>query len=504
MAASLFRLFRRTLFMVFPFALGASAYFVHQAFSLEGQAAGVAELPPKAEAALGLEEFRSFEADLALLALAEAPSDLCSDELGAIYVLQRDGRILRIAGKEAGEGATLSASTLYADLARLGAVGIGEEAEGAEGAEDDGGPAGGLPADYRALAMHPDFLVPDRPGFGRFYAVVGESAGTASADFRPEFGSDREHHQDVLYEYVVAHPLSARFRGIRREVLRLSQPGPDHNLESLAFDSLGRLYLAVGDGASGKVASGAPSNNASSLANAYGKILRIDPLGDNAANGRYGIPESNPFRLVTEALPELWAFGLRSPHRLHYDPYLQSIGIHETSPRGVGRLHFSRRGAEHFGWDLSEVSGFFQTAQRSRLDEIVTAPVLSLAPPAPGATADDAGAAPSAGSVVYRGERFPALAGRLVVAASGGRVVVAPASGAGLADPPAVYRFDSLGGKEFAAIKTSRDGEILLLCTDGSLYEVRKHHASGRTDRQSKPLYCAVSDPVGAMPGRQE
>ena len=53
----------------------------------------------------------------------------------------------------------------------------------------------------------------------------------------------------------------------------------------------GLLYVGVADGGSG----GDPLNLAQNLNSAFGKILRIDPLGENSANGKYGIPASNPF-----------------------------------------------------------------------------------------------------------------------------------------------------------------------------------------------------------------
>ena len=36
-------------------------------------------------------------------------------------------------------------------------------------------------------------------------------------------------------------------------------------------------------------------NVAQNLGSSFGKILRIDPLGNNSANGKYGIPKDNPF-----------------------------------------------------------------------------------------------------------------------------------------------------------------------------------------------------------------
>ena len=53
----------------------------------------------------------------------------------------------------------------------------------------------------------------------------------------------------------------------------------------------GLLYVGLADGGS----RGDPMNLAQNLASAFGKILRIDPLGRNSKNRKYGVPASNPF-----------------------------------------------------------------------------------------------------------------------------------------------------------------------------------------------------------------
>jgi hypothetical protein len=57
-----------------------------------------------------------------------------------------------------------------------------------------------------------------------------------------------------------------------------------------------------------------------------GKILRIIPdLNEHvdsstvSGNGRYRIPDDNPFVSVDGARKEIWAYGLRNPHRLSWD-----------------------------------------------------------------------------------------------------------------------------------------------------------------------------------------
>src|SRR5436309_9991620 len=116
-----------------------------------------------------------------------------------------------------------------------------------------------------------------------------------------------------------------------------------------------------------------------------GKILRIIP--DLAAhtststvsdNGRYRIPNDNPFVSMTGARKEIWAYGLRNPHRLHWaiDPDNQqnnrrianSIGLHTWET--VNIVH---KGA-NYGYSLREGTEALlpgnQTAKLPELDEI--------------------------------------------------------------------------------------------------------------------------------------
>jgi glucose/arabinose dehydrogenase len=80
----------------------------------------------------------------------------------------------------------------------------------------------------------------------------------------------------------------------------------------------GKLYICIGDGQS--TIKGFPLNT-SRLDAILGSILRIDPSGNNSANGKYGIPSDNPW--VGDADPntlgEIWAMGFRNPHRISWD-----------------------------------------------------------------------------------------------------------------------------------------------------------------------------------------
>lgn len=398
-----------------------------------------------------------FAGEPALIARADEPVDLSFDEFGNTYALERSGRILRIA---AGEDAD---APVYAVL-------------------DQGGVERSL--GYTAVAWHPDFFRKNRPGYGRFYIVVAEESGSGTPDFLPESGSGRECHQDVVYEYRAEHPLSPRFKGDRRELMRFQQLGSEHNVRGLCFDPAGHLYIAVGDGAEEAVGGKSTSRNASSLTNAFGKVLRVNPTGDNSANGAYGIPESNPFRAVTDALPELWAYGLRAPHQLSYDPLLEVLYVCESEPGGIDQIEVSSHGGEHFGWDLNAHAAHLGPAAQSRLSGVVTPAVISLdrRSGALGATV---------GSMVYRGETFPSLAGKLIFADHDGQILAVGEPG--IAGPEA-WRLDlpQLKARKFVGLRAGPRGEVILLCEDGDILGLRKPESVGSGSKSYKPVFCAV------------
>src|SRR5207248_2472722 len=90
----------------------------------------------------------------------------------------------------------------------------------------------------------------------------------------------------------------------------INQPYSNHNGGQLQFGPDGYLYVGMGDGGSG----GDPQNNAQNLMSLLGKMLRLDV---NAA-APY-IPPSNPFVGNANALPEIWAYGVRNPWRFSFD-----------------------------------------------------------------------------------------------------------------------------------------------------------------------------------------
>ena len=54
------------------------------------------------------------------------------------------------------------------------------------------------------------------------------------------------------------------------------------------------------------------------LTKPLGKILRIDPTPSGEQG--YTVPVDNPFVGRSDALGEIWAYGLRNPWRFSFDP----------------------------------------------------------------------------------------------------------------------------------------------------------------------------------------
>lgn len=137
----------------------------------------------------------------------------------------------------------------------------------------------------------------------------------------------------VLIEWRDRNPSNTTFEGTAREVLRLQHPLAPHPLAEMTFNPVARpgdpdwrvMYLGAGDAQSGEQRD-SRRLNPQRLDTLVGKILRISPdLREHtktsavSENGRYRIPNDNPFATVDGARKEIWAYGLRNPHRLIWD-----------------------------------------------------------------------------------------------------------------------------------------------------------------------------------------
>jgi glucose/arabinose dehydrogenase len=88
--------------------------------------------------------------------------------------------------------------------------------------------------------------------------------------------------QTVVAEFVLEPRTLSVDPKLAREVLRFDQPFLNNNGGDLKFGPDGMLYISTGDGGD----HGDPLNNAQSLGNLLGKILRVDVNGNSPAPSR--------------------------------------------------------------------------------------------------------------------------------------------------------------------------------------------------------------------------
>ena len=138
----------------------------------------------------------------------------------------------------------------------------------------------------------------------------------------------------------------------------VDQPFSNHNGGHLAFGPDGYLYIGMGDGGSG----GDPLNHAQNPSSLLGKMLRIDVNVPDADPRGYRIPEDNPFvdRQPIDALPEIWAFGLRNPWRYSFDDWTHggtgALVIADVGQVAREEVNWEPRGmgGRNYGWRLRE------------------------------------------------------------------------------------------------------------------------------------------------------
>jgi len=134
-------------------------------------------------------------------------------------------------------------------------------------------------------------------------------------------------------------------------LLEIDQPRNNHNAGDMHFGPDGFLYIATGDGGGG----GDQFGNSQNLNTLLGCILRIDV--DNQSNGsNYAIPPDNPFVNTPGTKAEIWAYGLRNPWRISFDPknddlYIADVG--QGAREEVSLIPVGQSG-RNLGWPCRE------------------------------------------------------------------------------------------------------------------------------------------------------
>jgi hypothetical protein len=272
----------------------------------------------------------------------------------------------------------------------------------------------------QSFALHPRFSQQGAPGYGKFYTWMDTSNMMPAPDFMPASGgATPPTHDTVLLEWTAKTAAAATYDGgPPRELMRLRQPFANHNAGQLGFNpdaapgapDYGLLFVGVADGGSG----GDPLRMAQNMGSIFGKILRIDPLGTNSANKKYGIPAGNPFIGQAGALPEIYAYGVRNPQRFSWDSRNGRLFLADIGQNIVEEVSVITPGA-NLGWN--EWEGSYRYISREavnlaapRADPKVTYPIVEYGQLDPLLQPQSA----VTGVVAYRGNRVPQLANLLI------------------------------------------------------------------------------------------
>ncbi|WP_250006155.1 sorbosone dehydrogenase family protein [Actinoplanes sp. M2I2] len=277
----------------------------------------------------------------------------------------------------------------------------------------------GLGQGFGYVAFHPDFR-----RNGQFYTIHTEQAAQTTAV--PDYAQATVLYHGVINEWKATDPAADTFAGTHRELLRIGFGGQIHGIQEINFNptarrgsaDYGKLYLAVGDGGLG-VNNTDPQN----LALPHGKLLRIDPAGTDAPNGKYGIPRDNPFAGQAGAAGEIYSYGYRDPHRFSWDRATGKLYLGHIGEHAIEAIYEVRAG-DNMGWSEREGAFVFDKTPATPCDRLFPLPaddsgyVYPVAAydhnPAPGWNCtSDVGVA-VAGGFVYRGRDVPALRGKYV------------------------------------------------------------------------------------------
>jgi glucose/arabinose dehydrogenase len=274
---------------------------------------------------------------------------------------------------------------------------------------------------------------------------------TTPAIATPTIGG-RIDREVVLIEWRDRNPSNSTFEGTARELLRLQHPLAPHPLGEMTFNPVARpgdpdwrvMYLGAGDSQSGEQRD-SRRLNPQRLDTLVGKILRIVPdlrehpkTSTVSDNGRYRIPNDNPFVTLDGARKEIWAYGLRNPHRLIWDvDPAATLSSMEGRAKAATLLAFNiglvtwetvvvvHKGA-NYGYPLREGTNSMSstngigpipaddTIPVQISDTVVHATVKPAYPVIQYSHSRETGGDAIANGFVYRGKAIPALRGKLV------------------------------------------------------------------------------------------
>jgi glucose/arabinose dehydrogenase len=167
----------------------------------------------------------------------------------------------------------------------------------------------------------------------------------------------------------------------------------------IAQDADDHLFLTLGDHFG-------PRDEAQNLANHIGKIVRVNPDGS--------VPPDNPFVRRAGAKPEIWAYGVRNPQGLAFQPQTGKLWEDEHGPRGGDEVNIIEKG-KNYGWPVIgygiDYNGakIHESTHKAGMEQPLKYWVPSIAP---------------SGMAFYTGDLFPAWRGNVFIGALAAELLV--------------------------------------------------------------------------------
>ena len=236
-------------------------------------------------------------------------------------------------------------------------------------------------------------------------------------------------------------------------ILEIPQPFPNHNGGAIRFGPDGMLYLGLGDGGAANDPRGHGQNRSTLL----GAIIRID-VSRASADQPYRVPPDNPFLGVADTRPEIYAWGLRNPWRMAFDPETGDLWAGDVGQNRVEEIDIIRPGL-NYGWNTFEGDECF--TRQSNCD------ALTDHEPPVAVYGRDQGCSVT-GGVVYRGDAIDGLNGAYLYADYCTSRLWGLAQQDGdwtireLVDPGAI-------GWRIVSFAVDEDGEALILTSSGPI-----------------------------------
>lgn len=181
------------------------------------------------------------------------------------------------------------------------------------------------------------------------------------------------------------------------ETILLTWLSGGHNGGCLKFGPDGYLYISTGDGAGPNPPD--PLDTGQDNRDLLSAVLRIDV--DSPEPGKpYRVPPDNPFLGTPDCRPEIWAYGLRNPWKMAFDPRTGALWLGDVGWELWEMVYRIERGG-NYGWSIVEGPQAVRPAGRRGPTPILP-PVVAQ---------PHSEAASITGGLVYRGRRLPELAG---------------------------------------------------------------------------------------------